>query len=436
MPADAFTSELARALAPDVLERFLRYVRIDTQSQHDPPSFPSTAKQLDLSRLLAEELSALGLADARIDEHGYVFATLPATAPGPVPTIGLIAHLDTSPAVSGAGVSPQVVRYEGGNLPLPGDPRQVLSPAELPELVTHVGHDLVTSDGTTLLGADDKAGVAEIVTAVAYLVAHPEVAHGPLRIAFTTDEEIGEGTRFFDLEAFGAEVAYTVDGSTAGELQDETFSASEVKLTIRGAVTHTGTAKGLLVNGVKLAAALIARLPPDTLSPETTEGREGFVHPSRIEGTEEQTVVTFIVRDFDEAKLAEHETLLRRLADELLEAAPRAEVRFERKEQYRNMRQFLEREPRAIAAAELAVRRAGLNPVRTPLRGGTDGAKLSERGLPTPNLFTGGHEYHSVREWVCLQDMAAAVETLIHLVQVWVELASPSGQPRAATGSQ
>jgi tripeptide aminopeptidase len=420
----SFASPLARELAQDVLDRILRYVQIDTQSKEGSDTYPSTAKQLDLSRLLVEELQALGVVDVRLDEFGYVMATLPATltASAAAPVVGLIAHVDTSPDASGAGVRPRVVQnYQGGEIQLPGDPDQVLRPEESPPLVDCIGHDIVTTDGTTLLGADDKAGIAEIMGAIAYLVRHPEVPHGAIRLAFTPDEEIGEGTRHFDIAAFGANVAYTVDGSTIGEIEDETFSASRVVITIRGHNVHPGYAKGKLVNSIKLAASLLGKLPADTLSPETTERREGYVHPMSIEGGVGESRLTFIVRDFETDKLAEHEALLQRLAGEVAAQEPRARVNVEVTRSYRNMKDYLRAYPRALAAAEVAVSRAGLTPKRAFIRGGTDGARLSERGLPTPNLFTGAHEYHSVREWISVQHMASAAATLVHLVQVWAE---------------
>jgi tripeptide aminopeptidase len=418
---DGFTSELAREVAPDALDRFLRYVVIDTQSDPRSESYPSTPKQLDLSRLLVAELGELGLEDAHLDEHGYALATLPATVEREVPAIGLIAHVDTVPGVSGTGVKPQVVRYEGGELTLPGDARQVLSPDDMPELANHVGHDIVTSDGTTLLGADDKGGVAEIMAAVAYLIRHPEIEHGPIRIAFTPDEEIGAGTDHFDIEAFGAEVAYTLDGSTAGEIQDETFSALEMRVAFSGRGVHPGSAKGVLVNAIKLATGFVSTLPRDSRSPETTEEREGYVHPALIEGRVEHCVVELIIRSFDEDELAELEAMLRRRAEEAVAADPRASVEVDVKRQYRNMKEYLREHPRALEAAAEAIRRAGLEPRSSLIRGGTDGSRLSEKGLPTPNLFTGGHEYHSCREWICVQDMGAAVATIVHLVQIWAE---------------
>ena len=418
-----FTSALAESLAEDVLARFLRYVKIDTRSDESSSTYPSTAKQLDLQRLLVNELLEIGLSDARLDENGYVTATLPPSG-GAVdaPAIGLIAHVDTSPEASGTNVQPHVWRsYDGPAIVLPGDPRQVLDPATSPALAEHVGHDVVTSDGTTLLGADDKAGVAEIMAALAHLAVHPQLRHGPIRIAFTPDEEIGQGTKHFDSKAFGASVAYTVDGSDVGEIEDETFSASRAVVTIRGHNIHPGYARGKMVNSIKLAARLLAQLPPDALSPETTEGREGYVHPMSIEGGVEQTKLVFIVRDFEEAKLAEHEALLKRLAEALMREEPRARVEVEVTRSYKNMKEYIKGTPRALEAAEEAIRRAGLTPKRAFIRGGTDGARLSEAGLPTPNLFTGAHEYHSVREWVTVQDMASAAATLVHLAQVWAE---------------
>ena len=419
----SFTSPLAESLAAEVLDRFLRYVKIDTRSDESSTTYPSTAKQLDLQRLLVGELRSIGLADAQLNEHGYVLATLPATVSrAGIPTIGLIAHVDTSPEASGTNVQPRVWKaYDGRPITLPGNASQVLDPSDSAALAAHADHDLVTSDGTTLLGADDKAGVAEIMTAVAYLASHPELPHGTVRIAFTPDEEIGQGTKHFDVKAFGADVAYTVDGSDVGEIQDETFSASRVVITIRGHNIHPGYAKGKMVNSIKLAARLLAQLPPESLSPETTDGRDGYVHPMSVEGGVEQTKLVFIVRDFEESKLSQHEALLKRLADDLTASEPRARVDVEVTRSYRNMKEYIKDAPRAIEAAEEAIRRAGLTPKRAIIRGGTDGARLSEAGLPTPNLFTGAHDYHSVKEWISVQDMASATATLIHLTQVWSE---------------
>lgn len=428
--ADGYVSDLARELAADALERFLRYVRIDTQSDPHSDSYPSTAKQLDLSRLLVEELKEMGAGDAELDEHGYVMATIPATAPREAPTIALLAHVDTSFEVSGADVQPQVVRYEGGELPLPGDPAQVLHPADLPELADHVGHELVTSDGTTLLGADNKAGVAEIMAAAAYLLRHPELEHGRLRICFTPDEEVGAGTDHLDLGRLGAEAAYTFDGSTAGEIEDETFSALQVKVGFHGRNTHPGTAKDVMVNAIKLAADFVASLPRDSRSPETTDGRDGFVHPVELEGHVDRSTVTLILRDFDEDELAGHERLVRELAERAAAGQP---VDVAVKRQYRNMKQYLDGHPRVVAAADEATRRVGLEPRRALIRGGTDGSRLSEKGLPTPNVFTGGHAYHSKREWICVADMGAAAAAAVHLAQVWAE--ADGGAPQGAPSS-
>jgi tripeptide aminopeptidase len=415
-----FATTLAAELADDVLERFLRYVRIDTQAAYRTPQRPSTEKQLDLSRLLVEELRALGLDDACLNDGASVFASLPGRGGSPV--VGLIAHVDTTPDVVGAGVTPIVHRAWGGEpIELPGDSHQILDPEELPALAGRVGHDIVTSDGTTLLGADDKAGIAEIMAAVAYLVGHPEHPRAPARIAFTVDEEVGRGAEGFDLDGFGADVAYTLDGSGLGELEVETFSAKSVRVTIRGLSVHPGTAKGKLVNAVKLASELVTSLPRDRLSPETTEGREGYVHPHRVSGSTEEAIVDFIARDHDDDLLEAHVALLRELAAGIATREPRARVEIEVRDSYRNMRTDIENDPRVVEAALEAIRRAGVEPKLAIARGGTDGAVLSSRGLPTPNLFTGGQEYHSVREWASVQDMAAAASTVVELLGVWAD---------------
>jgi tripeptide aminopeptidase len=416
----AFTSTLAEELAGEVLERFLRYVRVDTQAAYRTPRRPSTEKQLELSRMLVEELRELGLEDARLTEGSAVFAGLPGTNGAPV--VGLIAHVDTTPDVVGAGVEPLLhERWDGEPIALPGDPRQVLDPDKLPELAARRGHTIVTSDGTTLLGADDKAGIAEIMAAVSYLVRNPERPRAPIRIAFTVDEEVGRGAEQFDLAEFGADVAYTLDGSGLGELEIETFSAKSIRITIRGLSVHPGSAKGKLVNAVKLAAELVSSLPVERLSPETTEGREGYVHPHRISGSVEETTVDFIARDHDDDELERHVQLLRDLAQRLTEGDPRAYVDVEVLDSYRNMRPYIEENPRVVEAALEAIRRAGVEPKLAITRGGTDGAVLSSLGLPTPNLFTGGQEYHSVREWASVQDMAAAAATIVELAGVWAE---------------
>jgi tripeptide aminopeptidase len=425
-----YTSPLAEELAPDLLQRFLRYVRVDTQSARDRERSPSTPGQLALARVLVEELRALGLDDAAVDDNGYVTATLPASVDGDVPTIGLLAHMDTSPDAPGSGVEPLVHRdYDGTAIELPRG-GTVLDPAALPVLAGKVGHDLVSSSGDTLLGADDKAGVAEIMTAVAHLRAHPELPRPTLRIGFTPDEEIGEGATLFDVEAFGASCAYTLDGSQPGELQDETFSGVAITLEIEGVEAHPGWAYGKLVNAAALAGRVIAALPSDRLTPETTRDREGFVHVYAVEGDAGRTVVRLIARDFDDGLLAEHVELVRRTAEQVVESAPGATLRFEAVPQYPNMRRFIDAVPEVTAAAERALRAEGLEPLREPIRGGTDGSTLSAKGLPTPNLFTGGHEYHSPREWASLQDMAAAAAVVVRLAAEWA--AVPAQPPATA----
>ncbi len=414
-----YPTPIAAELADDVLGRFLRYVQVDTQSNDDSETYPSTAKQLDLGKILAGELREIGLEDVELTEHGYVFATVPGSAG---PTVGLIAHMDTSADESGTNVKPQVIRnYDGSDIVLSGDPRKVLRPSENPILAERTGHDIVTTDGTTLLGADDKAGVAEIMGAVSYLAAHPEIEHAPIRVGFTVDEEVGRGVDHFDIEEFGADFAYTLDGSEIGRIDDETFSASEVRIRIEGHSVHPGTSKGKMVNAIKLAARIVERLPQNERSPETTEGREGFVHPTRIAGTTAEAELRFIARDFDAKKLEEHEQLLRKLADEVAAEEPRAHVTVTVEESYRNMKGFLDADPAVTEAADEAARRAGMEPWREPIRGGTDGSMLSARGLLTPNIFTGGHQFHSVLEWASVQDMAASTATIVELVKLWAE---------------
>ena len=410
---------LAR-LAEDAAERFLRYVRIDTQSDEESDTYPSTEGQLVLLRLLRDELEQVGLADAAIDEHGYVTATLAATVEQDVPTIAFFAHVDTAREVSGANVSPQRVRYDGGDIPL-GDSGQSIRPEESPELRNHVGHDLITTDGTTLLGADDKAGVAEIMAAISHLVSQPEIPHGTVKVAFNPDEEIGRGVVHFPVETFGATAAYTVDGSTAGELQSETFTGASVRMRIHGRAIHPGWAKGELVNAIKVAGEILARLPKDSRSPETTEGREGYVHPVLLEGDSSEVELRFIARDFENDRLEEHVAFLRGLAEEVAAAEPRCSIEVEDRISYRNPREVIERNPRIVASLEEAVRRVGLEPRQTAIRGGTDGSVLTEMGLPTPNLFTGGHDAHSEREWICVEDMGLAAATLVELARVWAE---------------
>ncbi len=416
-----FTSDLAATLAPGVLERFQRYVRIDTQAARDRTKSPSTDGQLDLARRLVADLTEAGLEDVHLDGNGYVTATLPAGGHNGAAgrAVGLIAHMDTSPDAPGAGVEPMVhADYGGGVIELPRHGTR-LDPVAMPELAAKRGHDIVTSSGDTLLGADDKAGVAEIVSAVAHLAAHPELPRPPLRICFTPDEEIGEGASLFDLEGFAALCAYTMDGSEVGEFQDETFSAYEVIATIRGVDVHPGQATGKLVSALRLAADVVAALPADRLTPDTTSGREGFIHPYELTGTAGEAQIRAIVRDFDEQLLAEHLALFERTARTVVQAAAGAELRLDVHRQYRNMHQYLQDMPFIADAAEAAIAAEGLTPVRIPIRGGTDGSRLSEMGLPTPNIFAGGHEFHSVREWASVQDMAAAAATIVRLAEVW-----------------
>ena len=414
----AFTSPLAEAMAADLLDRFTRYVRIDTQAKVDRERSPSTPGQLDLQRLLVHELHAIGVVDAALDEHGYVYATLTATVPG-TPVIGLIAHVDTSPEAPGAGVEPLVHRdYDGGVIELP---RQgtVLDPARMPALASKVGHDIVSSSGDTLLGADDKAGVAAIMAAVAHLAAHPELPRPTLRIAFTPDEEVGHGATLFDVPRFGARCAYTIDGSELGELQDESFEAAEIRINIRGISVHPGFATGRLVSALRLAAKIVAALPEERLTPDTTSGREGFIHPVSMHGNPEHAEVRLIVRDFDKQLLQSYIEVVRRAADAAVGSVPQARLSFDVIDQYPNMRRYIEGDPDVVSAGEQAIRAEGIEPIRHPIRGGTDGSRLSAMGLPTPNIFDGGYEYHSVREWASLQDMAASAAVIVRLAETW-----------------
>jgi len=405
-----------------VLNRFLRYVRYDTQSDERSTTTPSTPGQLVFQRDLVAELRALGLDDASLDDHGYVMATVPATTTKPsVPVIGFIAHVDTSPEMSGALVTPIVHEgYDGRDLVLPDDPSAILRLADTPALAAQIGHDIVTASGTTLLGADDKAGVAEIVTAAEYLVAHPEIAHGAVRLAFTPDEEIGRGANHFDVDRFGCRCAYTLDGGSRGEVESESFSADAITLVFHGFNTHPGYAKGRMINAIKLAADFIHRLPPD-LAPEATDGYQGFVHPYVQQSGVDRTSIKLIVRDFQTEGLAGKEALVERLARETLAGYPGARVDMTIEEQYRNMRTVLDGHPEVVACAHEAVRRCGLAVVTRAIRGGTDGSRLSFMGLPTPNLFAGEHNFHSRLEWVSRQDMEKAVDVIVALCRVWEE---------------
>jgi tripeptide aminopeptidase len=406
-----------------VLDRFLKYVRYDTQSDEASATYPSTAKQLVLLRELVADLHAAGVTDAAVDAHGYVMATIPPTTTKPnVPVIGFIAHVDTSPEMPGAGVRPIVHRdYDGRDLVLPDDPSAILRLADNPALREQIGHDIVTASGTTLLGADDKAGVAEIVSAAAYLVRHPEIPHGSVRIAFTPDEEIGRGTMHFDVPRFGAHCAYTMDGGSRGEVEVESFSADAMTLTFHGFNTHPGYAKGRMVNAIKVAADFIHHLPSASMSPETSAGYEGFVHPYVLQSSVERTTVKVLLRDFQTAGLTEKAAMLERIAQDAVRRHAGSRVEMAIEQSYRNMREVLDRQPEIAEHAREAVRRAGLEVRSRLIRGGTDGSRLSFMGLPTPNLFAGEHNFHSRLEWVSAQDMEKAVEVIVNLCRVWEE---------------
>ena len=407
-----------------VTERFLRYVVIDTQSNPASPTCPSTEKQKNLGRLLASELQAMGISDAHLDEHGYVYATIPTTTDKVVPVICFCSHMDTSPDCTGKDVKPQIVRnYRGGDIVLQGDPTQVIRAADHPALADQIGNDIITTDGTTLLGADNKAGVAEIMDAAAFLMRYPEIRHGTIKILFTPDEEIGRGVDKADLKKLGADFAYTMDGETAGNIEDETFSADGATITIEGVSTHPGFAKGKMEHAIKIAAAIVDRLPKDTCSPETTEGKQGFLHPIAISGALEQASISFIVRDFTDQGLAEKEVLLEDTVKSVMKDFPHSTYRMNVKPQYRNMKQVIDRHPEIIDYAMEAIRRAGLKPVKTSIRGGTDGSRLSFMGLPCPNIFAGEHAFHSRLEWVSVQDMEKAMQTIVHLAMIWEERA-------------
>ena len=424
------------AFTHDVTERFLRYVVIDTQSDPASPTCPSTEKQKDLGRLLASELQQLGLKDAHLDEHGYVYATIPANTDKTVPVICFCSHMDTSPDCTGANVKPQIVKnYQGGDIVLLPDhaplagiqgghiEAPVIRAAEHPALADQIGHDIITTDGTTLLGADNKAGLAEIMDAARFLTQNPQIRHGAIKILFTPDEEIGRGVDKVDLKKLGADFAYTMDGESAGHIEDETFSADGATITIEGVSTHPGFAKGKMEHAIKIAAAIIDRLPKNTCSPETTEGKEGFLHPIGISGALEKATIGFIVRDFTDEGLKEKEALLESIVKEVMTDYPRSKYRMEVKPQYRNMKQVIDRLPETVDYAMEAIRRAGLTPVRSSIRGGTDGSRLSFMGLPCPNIFAGEHAFHSRLEWVSRQDMEKAAETIVHLAMIWEERA-------------
>ena len=404
------------------LERFLRYVQIDTQSDPNSPTVPSTEKQKDLGRVLVEELLAMGIQDAHLDEYGYVYATLPSNVAHKVPTICFCSHMDTAPDCSGTGVKPLVHRnYQGQDLVLPDDPTVVIRMAEHEDLAHQIGNDIVTASGTTLLGADNKAGVAAIMDAVHILLHNPQLKHGAIRILFTPDEEIGRGVDKVDMKKLGAKYGYTIDGETAGSLEDETFSADGAVVTIHGVASHPGFAKGKMESALKIAAKIAAKLP-DKISPEHTEGRQGFIHPVHLEGNLEKATLKLILRDFTEAGLKRHGATLRRLVDGVLKGYPNSRAEVNISAQYRNMGVVLRRHPKVVANAMEALRRAGFaEPLKRSIRGGTDGSRLSFMGLPCPNLFAGEHAFHSKQEWVSAQDMEKAAETIVHLAQIWAE---------------
>ena len=406
------------------VERFLKYIKYDTQSDEESTSFPSTEKQKVLLKDLADELKKLGLKDAHMDEWGYVMATLPSNSSKNVPAVGFIAHADTSPAVTGAGVNPVIHKnYKGGDITLPKDSSQVIKLSDNPDLNDMIGHDIITTDGTTLLGADNKCGVAEIVDAVNYLLIHPEVKHGPIKICFTPDEEVGRGTEKFDVKKYGAVAAYTVDGQSRGEVETETFSADAVEIKIHGKNIHPGYAKNKMVNSVRVASAFMESLPKDKLSPETTEGREGYVHCTSFNGNEELTTVKFIIRDFETSKLKEYEDMLKQLAEKAVAKYPGAKLEFKVIEQYRNMKEVLDKHPEVGENAIEAMERYNIKPILSPIRGGKDGSKLCFMGLPTPNIFAGEHSFHSKLEWVSVQDMEVVVKIIVEIAKIWEEKA-------------
>lgn len=411
-------------MSDTVLDRFLRYVVIDTQSDAASLSQPSTAKQLTLGRLLVDELLEIGISDAHLNEYGYVYATIPAnTGKNNVPVICLCSHMDTAPDFSGTGVKPQVIRnYQGGDIHLPGDKTRIIKVSENPELSRQIGHDVVTSDGTTLLGADDKAGLAEIMTAAKILIDNPDIKHGTIRLLFTPDEEIARGVVKVDLAKLGADFGYTVDGETAGHIEDETFSADRVDIQISGVAIHPGFAFGKMENAIRIAGDIVARLPRE-MAPETTKDRQGFIHPTGLSGTMEGAEINFIIRDFVDSGLSEKEAILQRIVTEVMAGYPGSTHTFTVTEQYRNMKAVIDQHPQIMDNALEAVKRAGMVPVRGRIRGGTDGSRLTYMGLPCPNIFAGGHAFHSPLEWVSHQDMEKAVNTLVELAKVWEERA-------------
>ncbi len=400
---------------------FCRYVKIDTQSDPFSNSYPSTEKQKNLGRLLVKELQELGIEDAHLDEYGYVYATLESNVAQDVPVICYCAHMDTSPDCSGKDVKPIVHRnYQGEAIVLPDDKKQILTTDQHPKLKKQIGKDLITASGTTLLGADNKAGITAIMCAIKYLLENPEIEHGRIRILFTPDEEIGRGVDKVDMKKLAADFGYTVDGEEAGSMEDETFSADALTINITGVSAHPGFALGKLENSIKIAAAILDKLPKDRLSPETTSGREGFVHPVHIEGGAESTTIQFIIRDFDTAKLKEKEDFIQSIVDEVMPSFPNAQAEVIIKEQYRNMKEVIDQHPHVAGYAERAIIESGLELIKQPIRGGTDGSRLSFMGLPCPNIFAGEHAFHSKHEYVSIQDMAKSAEVLVRLANLCV----------------
>lgn len=403
-------------------ERFMRYVQVDTQSDPQSSAQPTTEKQKDLGRILAEELKAMGITDAHMDEYGYVYATIPATTTKKVPVICFCAHVDTAPDCSGTGVKPILHKdYQGQDIVLPDDPTQVLRMSEYPYLQKLIGHDIITASGTTLLGSDDKAGVAEIMDLAAFLMQHKEIEHGAIKILFTPDEEVGKGTAKVDLAKLGADFGYTLDGGEAGSLEDETFSADGVQVVIHGVIAHPGYAKDKMINAMKIAGEILAALPKDRLSPESTDGKRGFIHPVRVEGIAEKCTIDFIIRDFETAGLTKKEDYLRTQIEERMRTYPKASFEFTVTEQYRNMKEVLDVHPHVVDYAKEAIARAGMELKMESIRGGTDGSRLSFMGLPCPNLFAGEQAIHSKLEFISVQDMNKAVETMVHLVCICTE---------------
>ncbi|MCB0651246.1 MAG: peptidase T [Saprospiraceae bacterium] len=405
-----------------VLERFLKYVQIDTQSDPESPTCPSTEKQKNLGKILVEELHAIGISDAEMDEHGYIYATIPSNTEKEVPVICFCSHMDTSPDSSGTNVKPLIHKnYDGSDIVLPDDPEQVILFKKNPALAKQIGNDIITASGLTLLGADDKAGLAEIMDAAHHLMSHPEIKHGKIRLLFTPDEEIGRGVDKADMERLGAEFGYTMDGEEAGSMENETFSADAVQILIHGVSAHPGFAKGNMESALKIAGEIIARLPKDRLCPEATEDKEGFIHPTGMSGSVEEAEIKFIIRDFVDQKLQDYEDYLRKITEEVISGYPNATFDFIVTEQYRNMKVMLDKYPHVSEYAIQAIRRTGLTPILSSIRGGTDGSRLSFMGLPCPNIFAGGHSFHSKHEWVAVQDMQKAVETIVHLAMIWEE---------------